>query len=175
MVDLTGEWSTLGKPFRRCFFARKRLLAGYYAGDLDPAVALGKLASLRKVGVDRIIDLTEDGEYGLLPYAEHLEGIKYERRAIRDMSVPLRESMKEILDAIDHALDDGETVYVHCWGGIGRTGTVVGCHLRRHGASADEAFAALRRGLLEMEVPQHPEMPQTPAQFEMVRTWEPGE
>ena len=37
-----------------------------------------------------------------------------------------------ILDAIDKALEDGKNVYVHCWGGIGRDGTVVGCWLVRH-------------------------------------------
>ena len=28
---------------------------------------------------------------------------------------------------------DGRKVYVHCWGGVGRTGTVVGCYLVRQG------------------------------------------
>ncbi|MFZ5949388.1 MAG: fused DSP-PTPase phosphatase/NAD kinase-like protein [Candidatus Rifleibacteriota bacterium] len=27
----------------------------------------------------------------------------------------------------------GKPVYVHCWGGLGRTGVVVGCWSRRHG------------------------------------------
>ena len=41
--------------------------------------------------------------------------------------------MVEILDAIDDDLAVGHNVYVHCWGGVGRTGTVVGCWLIRHG------------------------------------------
>lgn len=32
-----------------------------------------------------------------------------------------------ILDAIDARLEAGKSVYVHCWGGIGRTDTVAGC------------------------------------------------
>ena len=31
--------------------------------------------------------------------------------------------MQEILDAVDRALAAGRNVYLHCWGGIGRTGT----------------------------------------------------
>jgi protein-tyrosine phosphatase len=27
-------------------------------------------------------------------------------------------------------------IYFHCWGGKGRTGTVVGCYLARHGFAA---------------------------------------
>ena len=41
--------------------------------------------------------------------------------------------MATILERIDTALDDGQNVYVHCWGGSGRTGAVVGCWLLRRG------------------------------------------
>ncbi len=34
--------------------------------------------------------------------------------------------MTQILDDIDSAIADEGVAYVHCWGGIGRTGTVVG-------------------------------------------------
>ena len=40
--------------------------------------------------------------------------------------------MLAVLDAIDIALCEGHGVYIHCWGGVGRTGTVVGCWLKRH-------------------------------------------
>ena len=39
----------------------------------------------------------------------------------------------------------GEGVIVHCAGGTGRTGTVIGCILRGLGFSADEALAYLNR------------------------------
>ena len=58
----------------------------------------------------------------------------HERHSIVDMDVPRSQQQTAgILDAIDKALEDGKNVYVHCWGGIGRTGTVVGCWLVRHG------------------------------------------
>ncbi len=46
--------------------------------------------------------------------------------------------MVAALDTIDRLLDEGRTVYVHCWGGIGRTGTVVGSWLVRHQVTAPE-------------------------------------
>ena len=107
------------------------------------------MRTLLQAGIDCFIDLTQRDE-GLEPYA----GIAaqeasrlgtefvHERHAIVDMSVPRSpQQTAAILDAIDEALDGGKNVYVHCWGGISRTGTVVGCWLVRHGMTGDEALA----------------------------------
>ena len=61
-------------------------------------------------------------------------------RAIRDMRVCNERHMRRVLDAIDKDIADGRTVYVHCWGGIGRTGMVIGCWLVRHGMMVDRAL-----------------------------------
>jgi protein-tyrosine phosphatase len=76
------------------------------------------------VGVTAFVDLTEE---------------------IPDLGCPSRETMSRILDGIDELLADGEVVYVHCLAGIGRTGTVVGCYLVRHGMSGEDALAAVTR------------------------------
>ena len=55
---------------------------------------------------------------------------------IEDLSVPTLADMERILGAIDDELAAGRAVYLHCWGGIGRTGTVVGCYLVRQGLTA---------------------------------------
>jgi protein-tyrosine phosphatase len=93
--------------------------------------------------------------------------------SIPDMDTPAPEEMVRILEAIDAALEAGQTVYVHCYGGIGRTGTVVGCYLARHGMSGTDALreiARLRQGTPDGWV----RSPQTRAQCEMVRNWPAG-
>ena len=63
------------------------------------------------------------------------------------MSIPTRDRMAEILTYIEAEEAARRPVYVHCWGGVGRTGTAVGCSLREQGLSGDEALetiAALR-------------------------------
>jgi protein-tyrosine phosphatase len=123
------------------FQSGARLYGGCYPRELPP-------------GVDFVVDLTEEGE--LAPYPCEVE---HRRMPIRDFGVPTAEEMGSILDTIDEALSNGRTVLVHCRGGIGRTGTVIGCYLRRHGASAEEALEALGG------------RPETEEQFAMIHKW----
>jgi ADP-ribosylglycohydrolase len=83
--------------------------------------------------------------------------------------------MRRILDAIDSALDTGQTVYVHCWGGVGRTGTVIGCWLVRHGRSGQAALrevATLYSAMSEAKRRRHPRSPETESQRRMIAHWE---
>lgn len=158
-----------------------RLLAGEYPFTPNPAEARRKLRAFLESGIDYFVDLTEDGE--LEPYEAVLQeesermGIvaTYVRHPVRDTSIPQPERMTALLDCIDDALAAGHTVYVHCWGGIGRTGTVVGCYLVRHGSSGEEALervAALFGTMSADKLRRHPEgSPQTSAQRRFVRQW----
>jgi protein-tyrosine phosphatase len=79
------------------------------------------------------------------------------------------------LDEIDRSLARDLPVYVHCWGGKGRTGTVVGCYLARHGIatgkSALDKINELRRNVPNWNEPS----PETRQQCEMVALWQIGE
>jgi protein-tyrosine phosphatase len=89
---------------------------------------------------------------------------------IKSFSTPSRAEMIRTLDTIDTALAGGQTVYVHCWAGIGRTGTVVGCYLVRHGLSGTQALeeiAQLRQGTPHGGWTS----PETEAQRQMVLNW----
>lgn len=121
-----------------------RLLAGPYPGSPDPDRTRERLSRLCEAGVTAFVDLTQDGESE--PYVPLLpEGVQYRRFAVRDFGVPSHSAMLEILDAVDAALDAGQTVYLHCWGGIGRTGTAVGCFLVRHGQTGAQALQEIAR------------------------------
>lgn len=164
-----------GRPAGNTYWVRRgALLAGEYPWHRDPqagAVALGRIV---EAGVTYFVDLTEPGE--LEPYDGWLRergSVVHRRLPIRDGDVPERaEDMREILDTIDRAIADGHVVYVHCWGGIGRTGTVVGCHLVRHGVGGDAALAALARLWQHVDkCRRRPRSPETDEQHAFVRTW----
>ena len=153
--------------------------AGEYPGDLDARQAVTKLRALLSAGIDHFVDLTEPGE--LLPYVDIARDeagslgvdLTHERLPVRDLSVPRSsEEMAEILDAIDTALDGGKMVYLHCWGGVGRTGTVVGCWLVRHGRTGEEALEQLAGWWSGVaKVHRKRESPETSEQFRYVRGW----
>ena len=157
-----------------------RFAAGEYPGARNRKEAAGRLRTLLQAGIDCFIDLTEPDE-GLAPYgriaaqeASRLgSDFVHARHRIVDMGVPRSpQQTAGILDAIDEALDDGRNVYVHCWGGIGRTGTVVGCWLVRHGRTGDEALAEIAQRWQGMDKRyRHPRSPQTAQQRAYVRNW----
>ncbi len=154
------------------------ILAGEYPGARDQGEAERKLLALLSAGVTSFLDLTEEGEYGLEPYAPFLRGlsdgvVQHHRMPIPDMGAPDPEWMVDVLDFLDQSTRAGHTVYVHCFGGIGRTGTVIGCYLARHGLSGDQAIkqiAEWRAGTPD----GYRWSPETVLQRQLVRSWPVG-
>jgi predicted protein tyrosine phosphatase len=145
------------------------LCAGQYPGDVSPENRDRKLRGLLDHGIRRVVSLMEQDEtsYGgtpFEPYVSRLSQLAAERGLaveclalpIRDARAPSREGMRQILDLLDDSLARKIATYVHCWGGHGRTSTVVACHLMRGGRTAEQALAAIaefRRSLPKSHPP----------------------
>jgi len=149
-----------------------RLLAGRYPGGKNAADAERRLGVLLDAGFDAFIDLTEPDE--LPPYDSYLpKGVLYTRQPIPDHGTPQDPAqMGEILAALGAALDAGRRVYLHCRAGIGRTGTVVACHLVERGlagAAAVEKLNELWR--IGGRAETWPEVPETIEQVDFIHEW----
>jgi predicted protein tyrosine phosphatase len=121
------------------------LLAGAHPGVRHDAA--GRLAELSAAGVTAYVDLTAPDE--MPPYAHLAQPAFHHPRPIGDFGIPSNEELLATLDLLDRLVDGGVIVYLHCYAGVGRTGTVVACRLVRQGATPDEALAriaALRKG-----------------------------
>ena len=154
-----------------------QLLAGEYPGSWTPHGAEAKLALFLDAGIRTFIDLTHvteplepyDGALARLAGERNVE-CRYRRLPIEDMGVPSRELMTELLRAIVAELDEGRPVYVHCWGGIGRTGTVAGCWLVEAGMASEEALEKVQTLRWEKS-DEWTRSPETDEQCDFVRAW----
>ena len=163
-------------------------LAGEYPGAPLKRAARRKVRALLDCGIRRIINLMEADERdyagnAFRPYEPLVRSLAppappdviCRRYPIRDMAVPAPFEMRAILDAIDAALEDAKPVYVHCLAGVGRTGTVVGCWLVRHGRASGSDVIDLIRELRQNDPHAHWLSPQSAVQRNMVRHWRCGQ
>ena len=177
--------ATRNLPFSRSYWVIPgQLLAGAYPGSSGPAEGRTKIAGLIEAGVTRVVSLMYESErnhagQAFVDYTTAVRALAVERgRAIEcfrhpivDGSVPTGAVMKQLLDRIDEELSAKGTVYVHCWGGRGRTGTVVCCWLIRHrlvvpGKAVDHLQTLVRHNAAAF----HP-TPENEKQKDFVRNW----
>jgi hypothetical protein len=171
------------RPIPNSYWATPLLLACEY--PWAPRLKSQKIDALLASGVRTFIDLTEHGE--LSPYAPHLNArvarlgidvstIEYHCFPIQDRSLPQSvEFMREILDVLRDNDRRGRISAVHCRGGIGRTGMVVGCWLVECEVARDggEALSVIAKEWQKVEkYSRFPNSPETGPQFEFVKNFQ---
>ena len=153
-----------------------RFAAGGYPGAGVSTYTSARFKALANAEISCYINLTQKGE--LPSYVDIAQEesksrgfvSEFHHFPIVDRDIPEgRRQMEKILDVIDNALEKAKNVYVHCFAGIGRTGTVVGCWLVRHGRTGEEALAQITRWRLDAFL--HPSSPETPWQINYVLNW----
>lgn len=151
------------------------VLAGEYPtnADGDP----GKLALLLDAGIRTFVDLTTPQDR-LAPYRDLLVAmaaergltVRHEPWPIPDLGTTTMEDYAGIVGVIRAEVDAGRPTYVHCWGGVGRTGTVVGCLLADETgtpAAVIERIGVLREGTRK----SHRPAPENNDQRQVISAW----
>lgn len=173
-----------GKPIPESYWVLPgQFLAGEYPGlRNDEFGTHRRLTAFLNAGFDTFIDLTCEGErppyFSMLSEEVGYDGhvVRHRRFSFPDFHVPSNETMVATLDAIDTALAEYRKVYLHCVGGIGRTGTTIGCYLVRHGMKPMEALHHLSE--LYHSAAQSllaPHSPESDEQVNFILNWEEDE
>jgi ADP-ribosyl-[dinitrogen reductase] hydrolase len=130
-------------------------------GKYQPAAATGSwdrdlatdLNVIRGWGASLVITLLEDHELKELRVAQlgdevERRGMAWLQVAVPDVNVPSGRQRAHWMFAATMAgnlLDRGESVLIHCKGGLGRTGLAAAALLVEKGASPDDAIRAVRQ------------------------------
>ena len=170
----------LPRPIPNSYWATPFLLACEF--PWDPKEQYNpKIDALLKEGVRTFIDLTERGE--LQPYEEVLgqratqqgidpSSIEYHCFPIRDRCLPgSLQLVLQVMDVLEDNERRGRIAAIHCRGGVGRTGTLVGCwlvhsHIAKDGREALSIVDALWKTVPKSKRISH--SPETGAQYDFV-------
>lgn len=142
-------------PIKNSYLVHKEMniFAGEYPGDMDDDKSRMKITAWSKFKY--FYDLTLEGE--LTPYTHHLGKDKVHYRfPIPDCGVPANTAIvarlcQEIIYQGENSNCWHNAIYIHCRGGVGRTGTIVSCLyaylLRGQGLSIDEMYSQVMQQL----------------------------
>ncbi len=120
------------------------------------------LEVVRREGILAIATLTERP---LDSKAVAAAGLVARHIPIDDFSVPTTDQVKEFCAFVDHHLGRSEPVAVHCFAGLGRTGTMIACWLVREEKATTTAILDSIRKI-------EPGFVQTAEQEAFIAVWE---
>ena len=166
------------RPIEHCYW----IVPGKFLAGEDPRVKRSKQKSEQKIkkllsaGVTCFINLTEpeDGleSYDYLVKQLSNKTVLTKLFPICDVSIPYSHNQTvEILDTIDTIIAEQGRIYLHCWGGVGRTGVIVGCWLARHGYKGEAALEKLHELWSHCPKSERRISPETYEQENYVRNW----
>lgn len=153
-VQPEGAWGKIGMSFCPGKI-QQETRTGAWQRDIHLDVR-----AIKESGVRMVVSLIELHEFAelhvaTLPAVVRSAGLKWIHLPIVDMCAPnttwMRLWAREGRQIID-VLSGGESIFIHCKGGLGRTGTVAACLLIEQGMRASDAIdvvRAARRGTIE--------------------------
>ncbi len=160
----------IGKPLYQSYELCYGLYAGEYPGDKNGEKAEDKLSQITHFGVKHFIDFTDDGEF---PPYQHLlpKDCSYMRFPIQNYGIPQSiEFVDKIIKYIKDLLTQNDGyIYMHCIGGVGRTGTIAGCFLADE--TFDKTMEKLRECFSKMPKSKRCTTPENNAQESFIRSF----
>jgi hypothetical protein len=185
---LNGEETIYPLPFNRSYWVIPGFLM---AGEIPSAQSYNarteKIQCIVDSGIRSVVNLMEGEECNfigkkLIDYSDEMLKIAKEskielainRFPIKDLDIPPVDFMVEILNHIKKDILEEKPVYVHCWGGIGRTGTTVGSFLINEGICDVKEVIDFIKFLKRDTNIAHRDSPETSDQVAFIQNWRPN-
>ncbi|MBL8892503.1 MAG: dual specificity protein phosphatase family protein [Planctomycetaceae bacterium] len=177
-------------PLERCYWVVEHLLlAGAYPGHPNSHEHTKRISGLWEAGMRTFINLMneEETDHAGQPFvryddvlrelaSKNSDRIAHLRFPVPDTKITTHDRMRSILDAIDLSLDQKTPVYVHCFGGMARTGTVICCWLLRHGLASKDNVLSLLTTLRQADLQRASwPAPENKTQCQFVLDWPEGQ
>lgn len=98
---------------------------------------LEDIATIKSNGVNNVVTLVSKEELiekNLHSFMDEMStaGIEVYHSPIVDFGLPSQGQMDSIMSYIQNCLDSNKNVLIHCMGGYGRSGTVMGCYASKY-------------------------------------------
>jgi protein-tyrosine phosphatase len=166
-------------PFERSYWVLpNRFIVGEIPASMNEKQTVAKLNGLIRINVNVVINLMEEDEknyenksfYDYGPYLNK-HNIETHRFPIKDLSIPTIDMMRKILSIVQDSIRQKKIVYLHCWGGVGRTGTVVGCFLLNNSLASKENVLETINYLKRTTSIDKRQSPETEEQRKFIKEW----
>jgi protein-tyrosine phosphatase len=99
----------------------------------------GDFVAWQKEGIESVVNLLE-AHFDDVARQERAQGFKVLHSPIPDMCSPSIDQLETIVRWIDREINERKKVLVHCFAGIGRTGTVLTAYLIFKGEEIENAL-----------------------------------
>lgn len=118
------------------------------------------IATIKNQGITNVVTLVSNEELAMKNLDSFMDemnnaGLEVYHSPIVDFGLPSQGQMDSIMNYVQNCLDSNKNVLVHCMGGYGRSGTVMGCYAQKY-LEIDDPLQYVRgvRGDEAIETPE---------------------